>query len=135
MAVSGISWGGVVWRVVFAIALVLATFNPSGHSFYHWLVEPPLGLSATKSFLGLALLIAWIVCLRTAQVALGTIGLVLGCALLACFVWMLFDLDLLHAAGRQAMVWIGLLVFGTVLGIGLSWSLIRARATGQVEVQ
>jgi hypothetical protein len=28
-----------------------------------------------------------------------------------------------------------LLILGTVLGLGLSWSLIRARLTGQVEVQ
>ena len=32
-------------------------------------------------------------------------------------------------------VWIALIVFGTVLGLGLSWSLIRARTTGQIEVQ
>jgi len=30
---SGISWSGVVLRVVLAIALVLLTFNPSGYSF------------------------------------------------------------------------------------------------------
>jgi hypothetical protein len=28
-----------------------------------------------------------------------------------------------------------LVILGLVLGMGLSWSLIRARATGQVEVQ
>ena len=126
---------GIALRVVLAMALVLATFNPSGHSFYHWFVEPPLGLTPVKSFLGVALLIAWVVCLRTAYVALGTLGLVLGCLLLGSFAWMLFDLDLLHATGRATMVWIGLLVFGTVLGFGLSWSLMRARATGQIEVQ
>jgi hypothetical protein len=135
MAVQGISGVGIALRVVLAIALVLATFNPSGHSFYHWFVEPPLGLTPVKSFLGVALLIAWVVCLRTAYVALGALGLILGCLLLGSFAWMLFDLDLLHATGRATMVWIGLLVFGTVLGFGLSWSLMRARATGQIEVQ
>jgi hypothetical protein len=47
----------------------------------------------------------------------------------------LVDLDLLQAVSQQSMVWLGLLIFGVVLGIGLSWSLIRARATGQIEVQ
>jgi len=28
-----------------------------------------------------------------------------------------------------------LLILGVLLGLGLSWSLIRARTTGQVEVQ
>jgi hypothetical protein len=135
MAVQGISWSGVLVRVVLAVLLVLATFNPSGTSFYHWLTAPPVGITAVKAFSGIALLIAWIVCLRTAYVALGALGLILGCLLLGSFVWMLYDFDVLHAAGRQAMVWIGLLVFGVVLGFGLSWSLIRARTTGQVEVQ
>jgi hypothetical protein len=59
---------------------------------------------------------------------------VLGCLLLGTFVWMLFDMNLLRSDGRQTMVWLGLIVFGAVLGLGLSWSLIRARATGQIDV-
>jgi hypothetical protein len=135
MAVQGITGSGIALRVVAAVALVLITFNPSGTSFYHWLAAPPVGITAVKAFLGVALLIAWLVCLRTAYVALGAVGLVLGCLLLGTFVWVLFDMDLLHDVGRQAMVWIGLVVFGIVLGVGLSWSLIRARTTGQIEVQ
>ncbi len=135
MAVQGITGSGIALRVAVAVALVLITFNPSGTSLYHWLAAPPVGITAVKAFLGVALLIAWIVCLRTAYVALGMVGLVLGCLLLGSFVWMLFDMDLLHDVGRQAMVWIGLVVFGAVLGVGLSWSLIRARTTGQIEVQ
>lgn len=135
MAVQGITGSGIALRVVVAVALVLITFNPSGTSFYHWLAAPPVGITAVKAFLGVALLIAWLVCLRTAYVALGAVGLVLGCLLLGTFVWVLFDMDLLHDVGRQAMVWIGLVVFGIVLGVGLSWSLIRARTTGQIEVQ
>src|SRR5512137_975809 len=126
MAVQGISWSGVLLRVVLAVAVVLITFNPSGISFYHWLVAPQVGITAMKAFAGVALLVTWVVCLRTAYVALGTLGLVLGCLLLGTFVWVLFDMDVLHAVGREAMVWIGLIVFGAVLGVGLSWSLIRA---------
>jgi hypothetical protein len=33
------------------------------------------------------------------------------------------------------VAWLALLILGVILGIGLSWSLIRARLTGQVEVQ
>lgn len=135
MAVQGISWSGVLQRVLLAVAIVLITFNPSGTSFYHWLVEPPVGITALKAFTGVGLLVAWVVCLRTAHVALGTLGLVLGCLLLGTFVWVLFDMDVLHAVGSESMVWIGLIVFGAVLGLGLSWSLIRARTTGQIEVQ
>ena len=134
MAVQGISWSGVAVRVVLAVLLVLITFNTSGASFYHWLATPPVGITAIEAFLGVALLVAWVVCLRTAYVALGTLGLVLGCLLLGSFVWLLFDVHLLHSSGREMMVRVGLIVFGAVLGLGLSWSLVRARTTGQIEV-
>jgi len=132
---GGISWGGVFGRVVFAIALVLLTFNPSGWSFYHWISAPPPGVTALKAFAGVALLIGWIGCLRTAFVALGWLGVVLCAALLGTFVWLLFDLKVLHAADSTAIVWIALVIVGVILGIGLSWALIRARTTGQIETQ
>jgi len=134
MATPGISWSGVALRVVLALALVLVTFNPGGWSFYHWLSVPPAGITAVKAFAGVLLLIGWLVCLRTAYVALGLVGAVLLTALLGTVVWMLIDYHVIDVAGRSAMVWIGLVIAGVVLGIGLSWSLIRSRVTGQVEV-
>jgi hypothetical protein len=132
---NGISWSGVLLRIAFAIALVLLTFNPSGWSFYHWISAPPSGVTAEKAFAGIALLIGWVICLRTAFVALGWIGVILAAALLATFVWLLVDLHVLQALGSSAMTWIGLVIVGAILGIGLSWSLIRARTTGQIETQ
>ena len=132
---AGISWSGVLVRVALAIALVLATYNPSGYSFYHWLSAPPVGVTATKALLGVVLLIGWVICLRTAFVALGWLGVGLGVALLAALVWVLVDARLLDTHGPTALTWIGLVIVGVILGLGLSWSLIRARLTGQVEVQ
>jgi hypothetical protein len=134
MAVQGISWSGVLLRVVLAVALVLLTYNPSGHSFYHWVTAPPPGITALKAFLGILLLIGWLMCLRTAFVALGWLGVILGIALLGTAVWLLIDMKMVEATSPTALTWIGLVILGAVLGIGLSWSLIRARATGQVEV-
>jgi len=95
----------------------------------------PPGITALKAFAAVALLIGWIVCLRTAFVALGVIGVVLCTALLGTFVWLLFDWRVLQATDSAALAWIGLVILGIVLGIGLSWSLIRARTTGQIEVE
>jgi hypothetical protein len=135
MAVQGISWSGVVVRIVLAIALVLATYNPSGHSFYHWLTEPPAGITAIKALLGVVLLIGWSVSLRTVFVSLGWLGVILGVALLAALAWVFVDQKWLDLDTPSSVAWLALLILGTVLGIGLSWSLIRARLTGQVEVQ
>lgn len=121
-------------RVVFAVALVLLTYNPSGHSFYHWAIAPPPGITALKAFLGILLLIGWVICLRTAFVALGWLGVTLGVALLATTVWLLVDMKMVDTTPSM-LLWIALVSVGVVLGIGLSWSLIRARTTGQIEVQ
>lgn len=134
MASAGISWSGVLLRVIFAVALVFVTFNPSGWSFYHWVSAPPAGITAVKALVGLLLLIGWLICVRTAFVSLGLVGAILLAALLAAFVWVLIDYHVIDGASRSSLVWIGLAIAGLVFGIGLSWSLIRARATGQVEV-
>lgn len=135
MSVQGISWSGVIVRIVLAIALVLASYNPSGHSFYHWLTEPPAGITAIKGLLGVVLLIGWAVSLRTVHVALGSLGVILGVALLAALAWVFVEQRWLDLNTPSAVAWLALLILGTVLGLGLSWSLIRARFTGQLEVQ
>jgi len=135
MAVQGISWSGVIVRIVLAIALVLATYNPSGHSFYHWLTDPPAGITAVKTLLGVLLLIGWAVSLRTVFVALGWLGVILGVALLSALAWVFVDRKWIDLHTPSSVAWLALLILGTVLGLGLSWSLVRARLTGQVEVQ
>ncbi|HEU5296732.1 MAG TPA: DUF6524 family protein [Burkholderiaceae bacterium] len=134
MATPGISWIGVLWRLLFAVALVLLTFNPSGYSFYHWLLVAQVDVAA-KALVGVALLIGWVVCLRTAFIALGTLGLVLGAALFGAAVWLLVNTGILSLSGVASLTWVVLVVLGLLLGVGLSWSLIRARATGQIEVE
>ncbi len=134
MAVQGISLSGAVIRMVLAVVLVTATFNPTGYSIVHWLITPPVAVTAGKALAVLTLLIGWIACLRAAFVALGWLGLGLGGGFLAAVLWLLIDQGLISTAGT-GIVWISLLVVGVLLGVGLSWSLIRARATGQIEVQ
>jgi len=131
---SGVSLQGALLRMVFAVLLVLATFNPSGYSFAHWIVAPPVSVTPGKALAALALVIGWLMCLRTAFIALGRFGLLLGVALFAALIWLLVDRQVLSLTG-SGIVWAGLLVVGLLLGVGLSWSLVRAQVTGHVEVQ
>ena len=133
MSGSGISASGVLTRVALSLALVLITFNPSGYSLVHWMATPPVALSPGKALAALAVVIAWIVILRTAFIAMGKIGVLLGLVLFATLVWFLVDRDVLSLTG-SGIVWVALVVVGVLLGVGLSWSLIRAKATGQIEV-
>jgi Family of unknown function (DUF6524) len=129
----GISFTGALTRIVLALLLVLATFNPTGYSLFHWITAPPVSVTPGKVLALIALAIGWVVCLRTAFIAMGKMGLLLGIALFGVLVWFLVDHDLVSLSG-SGIVWVALVVVGILLGIGLSWSLLRARATGQVEV-
>lgn len=133
MPPSGITLTGTLVRIGLALALVIGTFNPTGYSLFHWITAAPVAVTPGKALAALALAIGWVVCLRTAFISLGKVGLGLGLALFSVLVWFLVDRDLVSLTG-SGIVWVGLVVVGVLLGIGLSWSLLRARATGQVEV-
>jgi hypothetical protein len=134
MVATGISLTGTILRIGLALVLVLATFNPSGTSILHWLSETPVSITPGKVLAGLALLIAWFMCLRTTFISLGKLGVLMAMALFAALVWFLVDRSLLTMTG-PAIVWVVLVIVGIVIGLGLSWSLIRAQATGQVETE
>lgn len=120
-------------RTLFAILLVLATWNPSGWSYVDWALRDRSTFDAVKAFVGLVLLGGWIVCLRAAWVSLGALGIVLVAALLATIVWMLVQFGVVQADNRRALVWLALVAVGIVLGVGVSWAKLRQRATGEIE--
>lgn len=131
---AGVSFTGVLFRMVFAMLLVLASFNPTGYSFAHWVMTPPMAFTPAKAVASLILLIGWLMCLRTAFIALGKFGLLLGLLLFAAVIWLLVDRQWISLTGT-GLVWASLVVVAVLLGVGLSWSLLRARVTGQIEVQ
>ena len=120
-------------RVLFAVALVLLTWNPSGWSYVDWALRDRAAFDAVKAFFGVLLLGGWVFCVRSAWVSLGAVGLVLVGALLATIVWMLVQFGVVEPGSTKTLLWIVLVAVGVVLGTGLSWSKVRQRATGQVE--
>jgi hypothetical protein len=125
---------GAAIRITLAILLVLLTYNPSGYSLYHWLAVEPFTVGPGQVLALVILLIGWVACLRTALVSLGWFGMGLGVAVFAAVVWLLIDYGLLSLDGT-GVVWLSLVIIGIILGVGLTWSLVRARVTGHIEVQ
>ena len=123
-----------LWRLVFSVALVLVTFNPTGHSYYHWLADGFPSVQPLEAVAGIALLGAWIFFVRSTMAAIGTLGLVLLLALFAAIVWWVVSQGWLDVSNRSAMAWVVLLILGLVLGIGMSWSHFRREVTGQASV-
>jgi hypothetical protein len=125
---------GLLWRLVFAMALVLLTFNPTGHSYYHWLADGFPSVQPAEAVAGIALLIAWVFFVRSTLAAIGTLGLVLMAAFFAAVVWWVVSKGWLDVGDRRAMAWVVLVAVGLVLGVGMSWSHVRRRLSGQAAV-
>jgi predicted neutral ceramidase superfamily lipid hydrolase len=121
-------------RLLFSVALVLLTFNPTGHSYYHWLADGFPSIQPLEAIAGIALLIAWLVFVRTTLSAIGTLGLALLFAFFAAVVWWMVSQGWLDVSNRSVMAWVVLLVLGVVLGIGMSWSHVRRNLSGQASV-
>jgi hypothetical protein len=134
---SGFGFLSFIWRFIAALALVLATFNPSGYSAYHWISEAiresafgPLHL------LLIAVLIAgWVVFWIATWRSLDTLGVTLAAVIIGAIVWLLVDIGWLHPDSRQSITWIVLVCLALILALGLSWSHISRRITGQVNVE
>jgi hypothetical protein len=125
-------------RLVFALVLVYASYNPSGYSFFHWAknalfgeslaISPPFAMSAV------ILLIGWSVYLRATLLALGGLGLSLAFAFFAIIVWWFIDLGLLSFDSISVMTYIALFILAAILTTGMSWSHLRRRMSGQKDV-
>jgi len=125
---------GFLLRVVFAMLLVFGTYNPTAYSYASWVLSGDVGFEPVPALVGVALLIAWIVFLRATFLSLGWLGIILGAALFSCFIWLLIDIGWLSLDSSSAVTWVALLLISLILATGMSWSHIRRRLTGQVDV-
>ena len=57
-------WVSFFIRFIFAIVIVFSTYNPEGVSYYHWVIGDLAGFSVLKAFLGVVLLIGWVILIR-----------------------------------------------------------------------
>ncbi len=124
------------WRWLIAIILVLTSYNPSGFSFIHWLLASfgEQNLGALHFLVGVILLAGWTAYLVATGKSLGTMGTVIGAALILGGIWLLADLGVVDTDSTSALVWSGLFALATLLAIGMSWSHIWRRLSGQLEV-
>ena len=121
-------------RWIFALLLVLGTYNPTPFSYISWLLADGFRFGPVPALLGVVLVIAWIVFLRATFLSIGWLGIVLGIALFSCLIWLLVDIGLLSLESRGILTWLSLIVVSLLLGVGMSWSHIRRRLSGQVAV-
>jgi len=132
--VDTISIGGFAWRIGFAVLLVLATFNPSGHSYIHWVAADFPKVTPGEAVVGIGLLVLWIVLWRSMMQAIGKLGFFLMAAFTAALVWLFVSWGWLDVRNATTMTWVVLVALGFILGFGMSWAIVRRELTGQASV-
>ncbi len=126
-------WDGFLLRFVFATMLVFATYNPEGVSYYHWISEALPDFTIIKAFVGVIILIGWIILIRATLGSLGFIGIVLAAAFFGLAIWLIVDVLGLSTDNIRVISYIVGIMLASVLSIGVSWSHVRRRITGQVD--
>jgi len=125
---------GFVLRWLFAFAMLSATFNPTQYNYVRWAGANWAAQMPLAVLMGLLLTAAYVIYLRATFRSIGPFGMFLVAALVAALVWVLIDWGVLALDNRSLNVWLGIFALSAILGIGLSWSIVRRRLTGQTDV-
>ena len=83
---------------------------------------------------GLILFIGYVIYVRATLRSIGVFGMVLLLAVAGTLVWVLYDYDVIDLTNPTVNTWLGLLIVSLVLAIGLGWSIVRRRLSGQADV-
>ncbi|MCB1772065.1 MAG: hypothetical protein KDI88_00495 [Gammaproteobacteria bacterium] len=134
MTVRAFTLQSYLWRFLFALVLVFATYNPSGYSYYHWAKQNLGAIDPLVVLAGVALLIGWVMFIRATLRSLGPIGILLAVAFFGTIVWLVIDRGWLEADDVQMITYLGLFLLSAILATGMSWSHIRRRMSGQLDV-
>jgi len=126
-------WDGFLLRFVFSIIVVFASYNPEGVSYFDWVYHALPDFTVLKAFAGVVLLIGWVILIRATLGSLGFIGIVLAAAFFGLAIWLIIDVLGLSTDSLRVITYIISIMLASVLSIGVSWSHVRRRITGQVD--
>lgn len=137
MAADRFSWGSLATRIVAALVLVFATYNAEGYSYYHWALAPlkasASSFNALKFLAGLLLVVGWVVFLQATRRSIGILGALLVTAVCGGVIWLLIDYNIVQASSAKGITRIVLLAISVVLAVGMSWSHLSRRLSGQSD--
>lgn len=129
-----IDLNGFLKRWLIALVLVVVTYNPTGFSYLSWALDNIQQELPYKLLIGLVLVVGYVIFLRATFRSIGVFGIVLISAIFGAVIWILVDQQLLSPTNRDVIIWLILLLIATILGIGVSWSHVRRRISGQADV-
>ncbi|MEO5614115.1 MAG: DUF6524 family protein [Cypionkella sp.] len=125
---------GIILRWLGAFILLSATYNPTQINFTRWAEANWQTQMPLTILLGLLLGVGYMIYIGATLRSIGTFGILLVGAIVAALVWVLIDYQILTLQNPSLNLWLGIFALSVVLGIGLSWSIIRQRISGQATV-
>ncbi|QFT81477.1 hypothetical protein FIU89_12710 [Roseovarius sp. THAF27] len=125
---------GFIVRWALAFVLLAATFNPTRYNFIVWAQNNWDAQMPLTVLFALLLLVGYIIYLRATLRSIGAFGMGLILAIAAAVAWVLVDYGFLNIDSPTQNLWLGLAALSLVLGIGLSWSHVRRRLSGQSDM-
>lgn len=121
-------------RWAFALLLVLGTYNPTQWNYFSWATSESTVFGPIVAIVGILLLIGWIIFIRATFMSMGWLGITLGAALFGCIVWLLVEQGWLDLNAEGVIAWVSVVILSLILAVGMSWSHIRRRLSGQFDV-
>lgn len=122
---------GILLRWLGAFLLLAAIFNPTSWNYVTWAREAWTEQMPLIVFTGLLLGVFAMVYLIATLRSIGILGALVIAAIFAAGLWVLTDWGLLGLENSALNVWLGILVLSLILGVGMSWSILRQRLSGQ----
>jgi hypothetical protein len=131
MAYKDFTFAGFLLRFAFALALVFLTYNPSEYSWVGWLSSgTPM---VYKVAAGIVLAIGWVMFLRATWNSLGALGTTLAAAFFGVIIWLFIEWGWFALDDTTTIQWVVLFVLSGVLAVGMSWSHVRRKLSGQYD--
>ena len=125
---------GMFLRWLFAFGLLSATYNPTEYNYARWVGTYGSENLSIAVLIGLLLLVGYIIYLRATLRSIGAFGMGLVLAIVAALLWVLYDFGWLRLENRSFNLWLGIVALSLVLGVGLSWSHVRRKLSGQSDM-
>ncbi|MEL6549117.1 MAG: DUF6524 family protein [Pseudomonadota bacterium] len=124
----------ILIRWLFAFLLLSATYNPTPYNFIRLGLDNYAEATSFVVLGGLVLFVGYVIYLRATLRSIGGFGMLLVAALVGALIWVAVDLGLVNLEDPSVNLWLAIFAVSVVLGIGLSWSIVRRRLSGQADV-
>jgi len=125
---------GILLRWLGAFVLLAATYNPTPWNYITWSVANGNSQLPLTLFLGLLLLVGYLIYVLATLRSIGGLGVLLIAAIFGSGLWVLYSWGVLTLQNATLNTWLGLIALSFILGIGLSWSILRQKISGQATV-